>query len=429
MSRLIVVGGGWAGCSAALAAAKKGLPVTLVERTDRLLGSGLVGGIMRNNGRFTAAEELKLMGGGDLVELTDTLSRHANLNFPGHRHAWLYDIERIEGAVIRLLKKWSVKVCYKKRAVEVELAGRRIAAIRLADGGTIKGEIFIDASGTAGPMAHCRRFGNGCSMCIFRCPSFGSRVSIAIKAGLTERMLRREDQQPGFFSGSCELEPGSLDRRLLSEVRKKGAVVLPVPPGLWPGGPGRSLLKAKVCRQYTRQEYADNLVLLDTGPIKIMAPYFSLRKLRRLDGLREAVYRDPLAGGIGNSIRFTSSIAVEADLLVPPFSNLLAAGERAGLMVGHTEAMVTGTLAGYNAWRLTRGEKPLSLPGDTACGELIAFGREVMTGPEEGREMYTLSGGTLWKNLLRKGLYSTDPAELRPRLQKAGLLSLFTHMS
>ena len=234
MSRLIVVGGGWAGCSAALAAAKKGLPVTLVERTDRLLGSGLVGGIMRNNGRFTAAEELKLMGGGDLVELTDTLSRHANLNFPGHRHAWLYDIERIEGAVIRLLKKWSVKVCYKKRAVEVELAGRRIAAIRLADGGTIKGEIFIDASGTAGPMAHCRRFGNGCSMCIFRCPSFGSRVSIAIKAGLKERMLRREDQQPGFLAVPVNWNPVPWTGGCFPG-EEEGAVVLPVPPGLWPG--------------------------------------------------------------------------------------------------------------------------------------------------------------------------------------------------
>ncbi|HHX86697.1 MAG TPA: FAD-dependent oxidoreductase, partial [Firmicutes bacterium] len=71
MSRLIVIGGGWAGCSAALAAAKKGLAVTLIERTDRLLGSGLVGGIMRNNGRFTAAEELKLMGAGEFVDLTD----------------------------------------------------------------------------------------------------------------------------------------------------------------------------------------------------------------------------------------------------------------------------------------------------------------------------------------------------------------------
>jgi glycine/D-amino acid oxidase-like deaminating enzyme len=57
--KVVVVGGGWSGCGAALSAAKQGAEVVLIERTDMLLGTGLVGGIMRNNGRFTAAEELK----------------------------------------------------------------------------------------------------------------------------------------------------------------------------------------------------------------------------------------------------------------------------------------------------------------------------------------------------------------------------------
>nr|MBP8697373.1 FAD-dependent oxidoreductase [Syntrophobacterales bacterium] len=69
--KVVVVGAGWAGCAAALAARKQGAEVTLVERTDMLLGTGLVGGIMRNNGRFTAAEEMLAMGGGELFELTD----------------------------------------------------------------------------------------------------------------------------------------------------------------------------------------------------------------------------------------------------------------------------------------------------------------------------------------------------------------------
>ena len=55
--KVVVVGGGWAGCGAALAAGKQGAEVVLIERTDMLLGTGLVGGIMRNNGRFTAAEK------------------------------------------------------------------------------------------------------------------------------------------------------------------------------------------------------------------------------------------------------------------------------------------------------------------------------------------------------------------------------------
>ena len=54
--KIVVIGGGWAGCAAALTAAKAGADVTLLERTDMLLGTGLVGGIFRNNGRYTAAE-------------------------------------------------------------------------------------------------------------------------------------------------------------------------------------------------------------------------------------------------------------------------------------------------------------------------------------------------------------------------------------
>ena len=55
MARIVVVGGGWARCAAALAANKAGAEIILLERTDCLLGTGLVGGIMRKNGRFTAA--------------------------------------------------------------------------------------------------------------------------------------------------------------------------------------------------------------------------------------------------------------------------------------------------------------------------------------------------------------------------------------
>ncbi len=55
---------------------KMGADVVLFEKTDLLLGLGNVGGIMRNNGRYTASEELIAMGGGDLINITDKVSRH-----------------------------------------------------------------------------------------------------------------------------------------------------------------------------------------------------------------------------------------------------------------------------------------------------------------------------------------------------------------
>ena len=71
MSKIVIAGGGWAGCAAAVRAAKLGMETVLIEKTDLLLGLGNVGGIMRNNGRFTAAEENIAMGAGELFEITD----------------------------------------------------------------------------------------------------------------------------------------------------------------------------------------------------------------------------------------------------------------------------------------------------------------------------------------------------------------------
>ncbi len=85
--KVIVIGAGWAGCAAAISAKKAGADVSLFERTDMILGLGNVGGIMRNNGRYTASEELMALGCGDLINITDENSRHKNIDFPGHKHA------------------------------------------------------------------------------------------------------------------------------------------------------------------------------------------------------------------------------------------------------------------------------------------------------------------------------------------------------
>jgi hypothetical protein len=69
-----------------------------------LLGTGLVGGIMRNNGRFTVTEEMVAMGGGDVFQLIDQNSLHRNIEFPGHRHVSLYNVGTMEPLVKKLLR-------------------------------------------------------------------------------------------------------------------------------------------------------------------------------------------------------------------------------------------------------------------------------------------------------------------------------------
>jgi hypothetical protein len=425
MKQLVVVGGGWAGCAAALTAAKKGMAVALVERTDRLLASGLVGGIMRNNGRFTAAEELVSMGGGELIDITDACSRHAKLDFPGHRHASLYDVDMVEALIQQALIRQGVKLLFLHRAVDVEVEENTVKAVRLNQEGLIlEGAVFIDSTGTAGPIGNCSRYGNGCAMCIYRCPAFGPRVSMAVKAGAEELPIRRAEGLPGYFSGSCELEPSSLAGWLLEEIRAKGVVTIPLT-GELRAAKVIEAIKAKACRQYSSAAFQDNLILLDTGAIKMMVPYLPLQLLRRLDGFERAIFRDPLGGSKGNSIRFSGLVRRDNRLMVPPLENLLVAGERAGLVLGHTEAIITGTLAGYNAWRLSRGDEPVELPRSTTGGQLIAYARQKARSAEGRRSLYTLAGGEFWEHLQRHRFYTTDREVIRRRVESAGALNLF----
>ena len=181
MPKIVVIGGGWAGSAAALAAKKAGADVVLLERTDMLLGTGLVGGIMRNNGRYTATEEMIAMGGGELFEAADSVARHKNIDFPGHKHVSLYDVAKIEPTIKSLLLKAGVEIHTQSRVKDVEAQANRIIAVITDEDEKFEGDVFIECTGTAGPQGNCTKYGNGCAMCVYRCPSYGPRVSIAPK--------------------------------------------------------------------------------------------------------------------------------------------------------------------------------------------------------------------------------------------------------
>lgn len=422
MTRIVVIGGGWAGCSAAVSAKKSGADqVTLFERTDMLLGTGLVGGIMRNNGRFTATEELIAMGGDDLFKAVDKVARHKNIDFPGHKHATLYDVAGIEPVIRNILDNYGVKYNLMARVRDITMDGRVIKSVITDQGDEVYGDIFIEATGTAGPQAQCSKYGNGCAMCIIRCPTFGPRISIAARAGIQEMIGRKADGSIGAMSGSCKLLKDSLSEPIVKELNTKGVVVVPIPESLKKS----DSLEIKACQQYALKEFAENIILLDTGHAKLMTPYYPLNKLRQVPGFENARYEDPYSGGIGNSIRFTALSPRDNTLKVQGLDNLFCAGEKAGLLVGHTEAIVTGTLAGHNAVRQVLGEKLLVLPETLAIGDAIAHVKEQMQSENGLKLKYTFSGAQYFKRMQEKGLYTTDVKAIKARVEKAGLSDVF----
>ncbi len=419
--KVIVIGGGWSGCSAAITAKKAGAEVTLYEKTDMLLGLGNVGGIMRNNGRYTAAEEIIALGAGDFIHLCDENSKHKNINFPGHKNAWLCDLNKIEPAVRKYLKDMDIEVNMITRVVDVEKEGTKIKGIYLSSKHYVEADVFIDTTGSSGPMNICLKYGNGCAMCILRCPTFGGRVSISKKAGIEDLKGEREDGVYGAFSGSCKLAKGSLDSCLVDQLNETGVAVIKVPEE----DVNIDKLKLKVCQQYALREFAENIILIDTGDVKLMTPYYPLEKLRRIKGFENAKYVDPYSGGIGNSIRYVSIAPREDNMKVMGLDNLFCAGEKSGLFIGHTEAMITGALAGHNAINNYLGMPLLILPRSLAVGDIIAYANEKIKSTEGRRNRYTFAGAEYFKRMQDMGLYILDIDVIKEKVENLNLTNIF----
>lgn len=498
MSKIVITGAGWSGCAAAIRAVKQGHEVVLLEKTDLLLGLGNVGGIMRNNGRFTATEENIALGADELFEITDRLSTHRNVDFPGHAHASFYDVALVEPEVRRLLESLGVELKLMCRAVDVvteivetEDDGRQgrpaadtsteqsaataafqaaeaVAARNTASGtaaapaapsttsGTVSsptaalvrtaprkkirsliavfvnrdgeyetteiaGDVFVETTGSTGPMGNCSKYGNGCSMCVLRCPAFGPRVSLTERAGCYDVHGERLNGKPGAFSGSCKLEKRTLSAELQEKLSKDGFAAVPLPPELI----HKEKLSQKVCQQYALDPFAENIILIDTGHAKLMSSYFNLQELRTVKGFENARFVDPYAGGKGNSIRYMSVGLRDEYMRADEIENLFLGGEKSGFFVGHTEAITTGSLAGYNAGRMADGKSLLSLPQSLAVGDMLGFANEMLASEEGYRKRLTFAGGIYLERMKELGLYTTDTTAIRSRVKQEGLENIY----
>lgn len=421
MSIVVVTGGGWSGVSAALNAKKAGAEVVLLEKTDLVLGAGNAGGIFRNNGRFTAAEEMKALGAGELFSIMDKCAVHVGVDFPGHEHASLYDVNKIEPFVKELLQDEGIKLMTEAHVMDIVKKNDDVEAVVLDDGTKIEGDVFVDTTGSSGPMGNCLRYGNGCSMCIQRCPTFGPRVSLTARYGIKDLRGCRMDGTPGVFSGACKIDKKTLSEDVREELNEKGVVILPVPRE----DINYDKLGQKACRQYALKEYSENVILLDTGSAKLMTSFYPLDKLRKIPGLERAEYVDPYSAGRGNSIRYLAVAPCEDTMHVIGGTNLFCGGEKGAPLIGHTEAVVTGALAGYNAVRYAEKEELLILPDSLAVGNIISYSHRKFVDEKIYNERYTFAGGVFFNRMKELGLYSMDVDDITQRVDQVKLKGVF----
>ena len=421
MAKVVVVGGGWAGCAAAISAAKAGADVVILEKTDLLVGLGNVGGIMRNNGRYTACEEAMSLGAKELFTLTDDNATHKNINFPGHKHATIYNVLKIEPPVRKLIKDMGIEVRIMSRVADVDCEGKVLKAVILEDGERIEGDSFIDTTGSSGPMGNCSKYGNGCAMCILRCPSFGGRVSITGRCGVEDMIGERSSGDFGAFSGSMKLLKESLSYDIQKDLNENGFAVIPLPYELR----NEEKLDLKVCQQYALHEFAENIILIDTGHAKLMSPFFNLEKLRSVPGFENACIVDPYSGGKGNSIRYMAVSPRDNYMRAENMENLFVAGEKSGFYVGHTEAICTGSFAGHNAARYLANMDYLKLPDSLLIGDFISYSNEEMHKIGGAKKRFTFAGSIYFERMKELNFYTTDKEKIQKRVKDANLIDIY----
>ena len=425
MPRVVVIGGGLAGCAAAAMAAKAGAQVVLLERMEVLGGCALFAGRVDHR-YFTVREELRLMEGDDIFQVFDRCALHSAVRFPwpGPEGAIkdLYDTTRLDGELRKQLAGLGVEVRVISRAKDVVMEGVRLREVVLDDGTGVAGDTFVDATGGAGGRSACHKYGHGCVMCFIRCPAFGDRVSIAAKAGITELRGQKKDGSPGPITAAIHLVKETLAPDLKRELEATGIVIVPIPAELIDYGRTASITASA----NIDGGFAENVVLADVGHYakRIAAGYTPLSELQRIPGLERAIIADPAAGTLGNAVRYMALTPRGDALDVPGTDNLFVASEKLGIN-GVGEATVTGVIAGNNAARRAAGTGPLVLPHTTMTGSFIAYVNGRWDTEDGLRQRSYIFSGPFWSAAQRTGLATEDRDLIRARIHEHGLEGVF----
>ncbi|MFC1968297.1 FAD-dependent oxidoreductase [Chloroflexota bacterium] len=411
--RIIVVGGGFSGCGAAITAAKVGAEVMLLERMDMLSGAGLRAGRMNYNGKMAIAEEAKAMGAGDIFEALESITLHQG-NIVDEEGAYIYDFAKVDPAMQKIVRDAGVEVRLGCRAADVVKEDGVIKEVILDGGERLSAAAFIDCSGGTGGIDICTKYGGGCPMCLFKCPAFGNRVSIATKAGALEVMFVRPDGTPGGATAATQLYKESLSLELRRRLDKEGAFSIQLP---------KELFRQDNLSASRSKSQFEHLNLVDSGlTCKLVGSgRILLDTLRSIPGFEKAVFENPW-GGRFSKIGHVSMTPRDDSQKVKGFQNLFVGGEKSGPGGGGiAEAIVTGITAGNNAVRQAVEAEPLILPRDCVIGDYSAYTGEMLDTWDAKQMRASVGHGHYFERMKKLGFYPATALSIHKRIQDLGL--------
>ena len=148
---LIVVGGGFAGVSAAMEAGRKGLKVLLIDKYNCLGGAAancLIMPFMTYWTKNPDTEEIKMLTGDLFSEITDEMKKLGGL----HENNKIFDEEILKLVLNRMCNRYGVELLFNTTVTDVNKCDDKILSIK-ALGKSKKLELFadyfVDATGDA----------------------------------------------------------------------------------------------------------------------------------------------------------------------------------------------------------------------------------------------------------------------------------------
>jgi hypothetical protein len=456
--KVVVIGAGCAGISAAIGARKAGADVVLLEKQDQCLGIGRIAGSMDVGARYPLHLEAVEMGAGEVNQVLDEVTlpnteNYRKSHYPHHsmpgsedmtKHSWVYNVMTAEPALRKLLEKWDVEIRWMTRAVDVAKEGKHITKVKTAKGEWIEGDSFIDTCGSAGGMDQCIPNVGGCVMCPWmQCPTFGNRVDIAGKAGATTVSMRQKNGKPGIKYNGLYLYKLSLSKELQQQLDNCHQIFVPFrgvtewePDGEWSWGtrgqdgndgtghPADPETSWRVSPDTGRFRLLDRGIFAGgAGPSPV-----PLTVLRRIPGFENVVIAGPVGGqnlwSLGHDLAFCDN-----NMRVPPCDNLFTAGSKAH-MVDIQPGINGGYLAGFNAVRVAVGKEPVEFPLSTVTGDIIDFSQKYLK--KEAKNEYggpttfvSAHAGHYLRRLKDIGIHPDDPDKCKKRIAAAGLTKFF----
>ena len=146
---LAVIGGGFSGCAAALAAARGGAKVLLVERINALGGAPCtmaVNPFMRNATTLPDTNERKQLSQGIFAEIYDALKAE------GATRDNIFNPEYLKIILNRKMKEAGVDLLFNSLFVSAKREGNRVVSVTVANKSgltELEADFFVDATGDA----------------------------------------------------------------------------------------------------------------------------------------------------------------------------------------------------------------------------------------------------------------------------------------